>query len=145
MPKVKELLLGIDLTKEEKEHICHAIEHHEEYSFGGGTVTVTDIESKILQDADNLDATGAIGIARVFAFGAVHSRPFYDDNNPLVAGYYEEGCSDLGKSTIHHCVNKIMRLDQTMNTKTGKKICKARCKYVHAFVDQFLKEWNGEK
>lgn len=141
IPKVKELLSDVDLTDEEKGHICYAIEHHEEYSFGGGKVTVTDIESKILQDADNIDAAGAIGIGRTFAFGAAHNRAFYHPEVPLVEGEYSENGS-YDEDTIHHCVNKLARLDQTMNTKTGKMICKQRCKFVKKFVKQFLKEYN---
>jgi len=144
LPIVKEILDDIDLTQKEKDHICYAIEHHEEYSFGGGKVTVTDIESKILQDADNLDGTGAIGIGRTFAFGSAHKIPFYDQSFPLQQGeYFEDG--NLDPSTIHHCINKLARLDQTMNTKTGKEICKSRCEFIKTFVAQFIKEWQGHE
>ncbi|MFA6860127.1 MAG: HD domain-containing protein [Clostridia bacterium] len=144
LPKVRELIADIDLTNEEKDHICYAIEHHEEYSFGGGKVTVNDIESKILQDADNLDGTGAIGVARAFAFGSAYKIPLYDENLSMEQGEYSES-GNFDESTIHHCVNKLMRLDQTMNTKTGKEICKQRCAYIKNFVDEFISEWKGEK
>ena len=140
LPTIRELLKDIDITSEEKEHICYAIEHHEEYSFGGGTVTVTDIESKILQDADNIDAAGAIGIGRTFAFGAAHNCPQYTPEIPPEEGEYNEATFD--ESTIHHCVNKLARLDQTMNTKTGKEICTQRCEFIRLFVNQYLKEYN---
>ena len=141
MPKVRELLSDLSLTNKEKEHICYAIEHHDEYSFGGGSVTVTDIESLILQDADNLDGCGAIGIARTFSFGSAKKIPYYLNDIPLEQGTYSEsGNFDL--STIHHCV---MRLYETMNTETGKQICKERSSFIKTFVDQFVKEYNGEK
>lgn len=130
----------VELTEKQKEHICHAIEHHEEYSFGGG-VTVSDIESKILQDADNIDAAGAIGIVRTITFGIAHGVPFYDEKEPLVKSEYEEG-GKFDPSTLHHCVNKLSRLHETMNTQTGKKLCKQRCEFIEAFVNQYLSELN---
>ena len=78
LPKIRELLADLDLTEEEKEHICSAVEHHEEYSFGGGKVTVTDIESWILQDADNLEASGAIGLTRTISFSLFHNQLLYN-------------------------------------------------------------------
>jgi uncharacterized protein len=140
IPKIRELIADLDLTDEERDHICHAVEHHEEYNFSPDGVTVTDIESLILQDADNIDATGAIGIGRTFTFGSTHGIPFYDDSVPLVAGEFYEGMK-FDPSTIHHCVNKLARLYQTMNTKTGKTICRQRCDFVEAFVKQFIEEW----
>lgn len=140
IPTIKEILKDVEILDEEKEHICYAIEHHEEYSFGGGKVTVKDIESKILQDADNIDAAGAIGIARTFTFSAAHCIPFYTPEVPLTTGAYKEGNFD--ESVIHHCINKLARLDQTMNTLTGKEICKQRCEFIKTFVNQFLKEYN---
>ena len=89
MPVVEEFIKDLDITDKQKEHILHAIEHHEEYSFGGG-VTVTDIESKILQDADNLDAVGAIGIVRTFKYGISHGLKDFDETIPLYQNKFTE-------------------------------------------------------
>lgn len=140
--KIREMLFDLDLTETEKDHICHAIEHHEEYSFSGGNVTVTDIESLILQDADNLDATGAIGLTRTIAFSLSHGIPVYISEIPLEQYEFTEG-DKLDPSVIHHCVNKLVRLEKTMNTKTGKKLCKARCDFIRTFIKQFKQEWES--
>ena len=83
LPVVEEFLDEIDLTKQQREHIFYAIEHHEEYLFGEGGVNVQDIESKILQDADNLDAIGAVGIVRTFKYGMAHNVVDYDPSGIL--------------------------------------------------------------
>jgi len=140
LPKIREFISDLDITKKETEHICSAIENHEHYSFSGEDVAVTDIESLILQDADNLDATGAIGLARVFSFSFSHNIPVYNPNFPLEQSAYKEGVN-IDPSLVHHCVNKLVRLDQTMNTETGKKLCINRCNFIRSFVEQFLQEW----
>ena len=119
LPVVEEFLKDLDITNEQKQHILYAIEHHEEYSFGQGGVQVKDIESKILQDADNLDAIGAIGIVRNFKYGFAHGLPDYISSVPLYQNEFTESKNDI--STIHHMNNKLLRLGQYMNTKTAKK------------------------
>jgi uncharacterized protein len=140
LPVVEEFLKDIKITKEQKRHILHVIEHHEEYNFSSKG-NVNDIESLIVQDADNLDAIGAIGLVRVLKFGIVNNRVEYDPNIPLEQTDFVEGLGD--PSTLHHIHNKISRLGDYMNTKTAAKLAKKRGKIINDFVKMYLNEYNG--
>ena len=137
IPKVKEILKKIDLTNEQLEKICYCIEHHEEYNWNGNNVD--DINTLILQDADNLDAIGAIGIGRTFSYGGSHNVVMYDDTVPLNEenDYSEARGDDL--STIHHFYHKLFKLGDNMNTTTAKKLATDRIK----FMKEFVKEWDA--
>lgn len=138
--EVEKILQGLELTEEEKTHILYAVEHHEEYSFGKEKVTVTDLESKILQDADNLDATGAIAIVRAFRYGQTNNMPDYAPEIPFYQNEYSESIND--KSTIHHLYNKSLRIGNFMHTKTAKKIAEEKMKLIKDFIDLYVKEFN---
>ncbi|MDD3383708.1 MAG: HD domain-containing protein [Bacilli bacterium] len=94
-------------------------------------VKVTSLEGKIVQDADRLDALGAIGIARTFAFGGSKNRLLYDEN-------------DYGSSSLAHFYDKLFKLADLMNTAEAKKIAKKRTKFMRKYVDNFKKEWEGK-
>lgn len=99
-------------------------------------------EAAILQDADRLDALGATTIARMFSTGGKLNRPLYNPKIPLIGKIHPRYNMD---STIHGFYNKILKITpETFNTKEAKKIAKERYKFVEKFLDQFLKEWNGE-
>ena len=140
LPQVKEILENLNLTEQEKTHILYAVEHHEEYSFGKEKVTVTDLESKILQDADNLDSTGAIAIIRSFRYGSANSMPDYDPTIEFYQNEYSESVND--KSTLHHLYNKSLRIGNYMHTQTAKEIAKEKMQFVKQFIDLYLKEYN---
>jgi len=106
-----------------------------EHSFSKGKIPST-IEGKILQDADRLDAIGAIGLARVFSFSGSNNRPFYDPKDPFSKN---RNLND-NKWTIDHFYEKLLTLEQKMNTKTGKTIAKKRTK----ILKNFLKEIKNE-
>lgn len=140
--KVQEILDKTDLSKEVKDKICYAIEYHEEYNWNGKNVS--DINTLILQDADNLDAIGAIGIARTFSFGGSHNIPMYIEEIPLnKENDYNENNND--PSTIHHFYHKLFKLGDNMNTKTAKEIANNRVNFMKTFIDEFLNEWKGDK
>ena len=141
MPVVEEIIKDLDISSEQKQRILYAIEHHEEYSFGDG-VSVNDIESKILQDADNLDAIGAIGIVRTFKYGMAHNVLDYDPNVPLYQNEYNESKEDA--STIHHINNKLLRLGDNMNTLSAKKLAKEKTKLMKDFMDMYISEVTGK-
>ncbi len=142
---VRKLLDGLNLSDEQINKICHCIEYHEEYNFNKNNNQVSDIETLILQDADNLDAIGAIGIARTFTFGGAHNRPIYDPNTPLPINeeYHEEDAIEA--SSIHHFYNKLFKIKDNMNTKTGYELACEREKFVKTYTDNFLSEWNGKR
>ena len=142
LPTVRSILSNIDLTEEQIEKICYCIEYHENYNWNGNNVS--DINALILQDADNLDAIGAIGIARTFCFGGANNIKMYDDKEPLnESNNYVESMGG-NETTIHHFYHKLFKLGDYMNTKTARKIAKKRTKFMRRFVNEFLNEWNGK-
>ena len=138
LPIVEKLIADLDITEAQKQHILYAVEHHEEYAFAVGGVTVTDIESKILQDADNIDAIGAVGIERALHYGYAYNSPTYDPSVPLYQDVYDNSKNDA--STIHHIQNKLIRLMDYMNTKTAKKIAKKKTRFMKQFMDLYIEE-----
>jgi uncharacterized protein len=141
IPKIKEILSYIDLDDEQVEKICYCIEYHEEYNWNGNNVD--DINTLILQDADNLDAIGAIGIGRTFYYGGAHNVLMYDETVPINEknDYRVAGGDD--PSTIHHFYHKLLKLGDNMNTKTAREIAYKRTEYMRNFVSEFLNEWNA--
>ena len=116
-------LANLDLSDEQINKILFCIEHHEDYNWSG--FNVDDINTLIVQDADNLDAIGAIGIGRSFGYAAINNQPFYDDKIPLEKfDGYEEKLKDV--SNIHFLNNKLIKLGDNMNTKTAKLIAQDR-------------------
>lgn len=143
LPKIKKILDKIDLNEEQKKKIMHCIEFHEEYDFSEKGKTVNDIETLILQDADNLDAIGAIGIGRTFSYGGVYGNPMWIPEEPFCRERYNESEND--PSVIHHFYSKLLRLKNNMNTNTAKKMAKKRHEFMELFLDEFFDEWKGIK
>jgi uncharacterized protein len=103
------------------------------------------IEFAIVQDADRLDAIGAIGIARAFAFGGSKSRPLYDPEYTLEVSDSTESYRAAHGSTFHHFEEKLLHIKDLLNTKTARNIAQKRDDFMRTFLTQFLDEWNGEK
>jgi uncharacterized protein len=104
------------------------------------------IEGKIVQDADRIDAMGAIGIARVFAFGGNLSRPIHEPGEkPKDYQNFEEFKKNLTKgSSVNHFYEKLLLLKDKMNTKTGKKIAEGRHAFMEQYLQEFYAEWEGK-
>ncbi|WP_310377399.1 HD domain-containing protein [Flavobacterium sp.] len=127
--------------------IQHVIKIIENISFKGGNQVqkFTSIELDIVQDADRLDAIGAIGIARAFNYGGFKNRALY---NPEIAPNLIMSKEEYKKSnspTLNHFYEKLLLLKDKMNTETGKKIAQDRHFYMEGFLSQFYREWDGEK
>ncbi len=128
----KKILQKFNFTKEEIQIISDAIRDH---SFSRNTVPAT-LEGKILQDADRLDAIGAIGIARVFAVGGSEKRPFYNVKDP----FCKNRTPDDKIWTLDHFYRKLLKLESLMNTKSGKIEAKKRTRVLKDFLNELKKE-----
>ena len=131
----------LDLSDEQVNKICYCIEFHEEYNWNGNNVD--DLNTQILQDADNLEAIGAIGIGRAFIYCGAHNIPMYNENIPLNENNdYIEDEGD-NESTIHHFYHKLFKLGDNMNTETGKEMATKRIDFMKKFTKVFFDEWNA--
>ena len=131
----------------DKVTIQHVINIIENVSFKGGNTenAFSSIELNIVQDADRLDAIGAIGIARTFNYGGFKNRPIY---NPKIAPNLRMSKEEYKNSeapTLNHFYEKLLLLKDKMNTETGKQIAKDRHQFMMTFLSQFYAEWDGEK
>lgn len=143
LPRVKAILDKTDLSEEQKMHVLHCVEFHEQYNFSKSGKTVQDLETLILQDADNLDAMGAIGIARTFMFGGTHRLPMWIPDIPIDSRHYDEASYD--PSVIHHFHSKLLNLKDNMNTQTGMEVAQERHQVIERFIQEFKDEWGGLK
>ncbi|MCM3131783.1 HD domain-containing protein [Paenibacillus polysaccharolyticus] len=113
-------------------------------SFAGGQGAAVDsLEAQVVQDADRLDALGAIGIARTFAFSGARGREMYDPSLPPREQMTREEYRNGRSTTINHFYEKLFKLKDLMNTSYGKELAQRRHEYMVQFVEQFKQEWEG--
>lgn len=129
---------GVDIDTVER--ICKIIR---EISFGGNDAPPSTLEGQCVQDADRLDAIGAIGIARAFAYGGSHGRHMHHPDIPPNLNMSKEEYIKSESTTINHFYEKLFKLAALMNTPTATKIAEARETYMRGFIEQFLNEWEG--
>lgn len=142
LPEIQKILDEVDFPEDKIGMVLHGIEFHEEYGFSSVGKTVSDIETLILQDADNLDAIGAIGIGRTFAYHGSKGDPLWNQEIPIDRNIYDESQSD--PDAIHHFYSKLLKLSDNMNTVTAKQMASERHKFMEEFVNRFIREWDGE-
>ena len=139
----RQFLADHHVDKATIDRICQIIG---EISYAGkDSVTPTSLEGKCAQDADRLDAIGAIGIARAFAYGGSHNRFMH---HPDIAPRMDMGKEEYYQhpsTTINHFYEKLFLLTDLMNTATAKQIANARQAYMKAYVAEFMDEWEGLK
>ena len=144
-PKVAREFLESQNTSEEI--ITHVVNIILNISFKGGNFEkkFTSKELEIVQDADRLDAIGAIGIARTFNYGGFKNRPIYNPNIAPQTNMTKEEYKNSEAPTLNHFYEKLLLLKDKMNTKTGRKIAEERHKFMELFLSQFYSEWEGER
>jgi uncharacterized protein len=131
--------IGADVPT--RDAVCSIIER---VSFKGARVSseMPTLEGKVVQDADRLDALGAIGIARTFAYGGHAGRAIHD---PAIKPAQHSSAEEYRTSpapTINHFYEKLLLLRDRMNTKTGRDLAEHRHRYMEDFLNQFFTEWN---
>jgi uncharacterized protein len=128
--------------------VDHVAQIVKDVSFKGAKVKVPKmktIEGMVVQDADRLDAIGAIGIGRTFAFGGSDRRMMHDPKSKPIAHKSTRSYAKTRSSTINHFYEKLLLLKDLMNTKAARKLAAQRHRYMEQFLEQFNAEWNGKR
>lgn len=141
--KAKDFLYSIEVDTSTVEHVVQIIEH---ISFKGGNhaLSFSSKELAIIQDADRLDALGAIGIARTFNYGGYKNRAIYDPNIKPNLNMTKEEYKNSNAPTINHFYEKLLLLKDRMNTATGKEMAIHRHRFLELFLEEFYSEWEGK-
>ncbi len=142
--KATQFLKTQEISEEDSQHVIHIIAN---VSFKGGRATATfnSKELEVVQDADRLDALGAIGIARTFNYGGCKNRKIYDPAVQPQLSMTPSKYKATKAPTINHFYEKLLLLKGKMHTKTAKKIAQERHQFMEKFLEQFYAEWNGKR
>lgn len=141
MKKIRNLLKN-EMESLAVDHVCNIVENIS-YKGAGVSTPMTTLEGKVVQDADRLDAIGAVGIARAFAYGGNRNRLIHDPEQPPVMHENFEAYKKNKGASINHFYEKLLLLKDRMNTDSGRKMADDRHKFMETYLDQFFKEWNG--
>ncbi|HWQ99784.1 MAG TPA: HD domain-containing protein [Candidatus Methylomirabilis sp.] len=138
----REWLSSLNADQAVVDHVCDIVRG---ISFKGAGVATNmeTLEGRVVQDADRLDALGAIGIARAFAYGGSKNRPLHDpDVVPTLHATFDAYRRDQG-TTINHFYEKLLLLKDRMNTRVGKRLAEERHRYMEEYLERFFREWKG--
>lgn len=139
-----EFLSSIGLDQERITHVQNIILNMS-FKASLGDVTFHSLELEIVQDADRLDAIGAIGIARAFHYGGFKNREIYNPNILVEQNISKEAYKNTTAPTINHFYEKLLLLKDKMNTPTAQQIAAQRHQFMEGYLQQFYGEWNGER
>ncbi len=142
--KAGDYLQGLAVDDDTIEHIQKIIKNMS-FKASLGEVTFHSKELEVVQDADRLDAIGAIGIARAFTYGGFKNRELYDPEIAPDLNMSKEEYKNSSAPTINHFYEKLLLLKDKMNTATGKKIARERHHFMETYLEQFYAEWNGKR
>ncbi|MBT2287702.1 HD domain-containing protein [Paenibacillus albidus] len=136
----------LDAHLDNSGQIDHIMLIIETMSFSGGSgAPMATLEGQVVQDADRLDALGAIGIARTFVFSGAKGRPMFDPDIAPRGESLQKEYRDYSKGTaVNHFYEKLLKLKDLMNTAYGRKLAEERHQFMLGFLDQFYKEWNAD-
>lgn len=139
----REILSKYEISSDKIEHVCSIIDS---VSYKGANVadSTTTLEAKIVQDADRLDAIGAIGIARAFAYGGNKNRPMYVPEMKAELHDSFEAYANAEGHTINHFYEKLLLLKDRLHTPTARNIGEKRHQIMLNFLSDFYAEWNSE-
>lgn len=144
-PRVaRKMLMKQRVPQDVTTHVCDIIAR---MSFKGAKIkdTMPTLEGKIVQDADRLDALGAIGIARAFAYGGSRNRPLHIPGKKPVQHTFKKAYFHANSTTVNHFYEKLLLLKDRMKTKTGRRIAAGRHRFLEGFLAQFFAEWEGRR
>jgi len=141
--KATEFLISQNIDSIVIEHVVQIIKN---ISFKGGNVDrkFTSIELDIVQDADRLDAIGAIGIARCFNYGGFKNREIFNPKVQPKLNMTKEEYKNSNTPSINHFYEKLLLLKDKMNTKTGKRLSTQRHQFMEQYLEKFYAEWDGK-
>jgi len=141
--KAGEFLLSISVDLETVHHVQDIIRHIS-YKASFEKIAFKSRELEVVQDADRLDAIGAMGIARAFSYGGFKQREFYNPEVPPNLNMSKEEYKNSSVPTINHFYEKLLLLKDKMNTQTGRELAMQRHLFMETFLEQFYSEWNGK-
>lgn len=142
LDKVRSWLKQAEVGPADNEHIMEIIST---MSYGGGHgQPMRTLEGRVVQDADRLDALGALGIARTFAYGGWKGSPMHDPELPPRERMTAEQYRSEQGTAINHFYEKLLKLKQRMNTDTARAIAEERHRFMEEFLEQFYREWDAE-